>query len=58
MNFKVYISFLSLILVSTKAPEESFKVPDYDGERMHYVLGYGIFKIGKASVSFINDSLA
>lgn len=58
MNFKVYISFLSLIFISTTTPEEKFKVPDYDGEKMHYVLGYGIFKIGKATVSFINDSLA
>ena len=57
MIFKVYISFLSLILVSATIPDERYKVPDYGGEIMNYELRYGIFKIGKATVSFIDDSL-
>lgn len=57
MSFKVYISFLSLLLASLETPNASFKVPDYSGEIMHYNLSYGILNIGKAIVSFSDDSL-
>lgn len=57
MNFKVYIIFLSLILVSGVTPDESYKVPDYGGEIMHYDLRYGMLNVGKATISFIDDSL-
>ncbi|MCD6598865.1 MAG: DUF3108 domain-containing protein [Bacteroidales bacterium] len=57
MNFKAYIIFLSLILLSGISQEESYKVPDYFGEVMHYNVRYGILNIGRATISFTDDSL-
>ena len=57
MNFKVCIFFLSLILISGHAPDECYKVPDYCGEIMHYNVSYGILNIGRATISFTDDSL-
>ena len=57
MNFKVYIIFLSLIFLSGIVPDECYKVPDYCGELMQYNVSYGILTIGKATISFTDDSL-
>ena len=57
MNLKAYIIFLSLILLSGISQEESYKVPDYFGEVMHYNVRYGILNIGRATISFTDDSL-
>jgi len=57
MNLKVYIIFLSLIFLSWLAPDECYKVPDYCGEIMQYNVSYGILNIGRATISFTDDSL-
>jgi len=57
MSFKLYITFLSLSLLFSISPDEKIKVPDYGGEIINYALSYGIFHIGIAKVSFIDDSL-
>ena len=57
MNLKAYIIFFSSILLSGLAPEECCKVPDYKGEIMHYNVRYGLLNIGKATISFTDDSL-
>lgn len=57
MNFKAYIFFLLFILDPGITTNKKFKVPDYGGEIIHYTISYGIFKIGRATVSFRNDSL-
>ena len=57
MNFKVCIIFLSLILISGHTPDECYKVPDYCGEIMQYNVSYGILNIGRATISFTDDSL-
>ena len=57
MNSRAYIIFFSLILLSGLVPDESYKVPDYGGEIMHYDVRYGILNIGRATISFTDDSL-
>jgi len=57
MSLKAYIVFFSLILLSGLTPDQSIKVPDYSGEIMHYNVRYGILNIGKAIISFTDDSL-
>ena len=58
MSIRVYIVLFSLILLSGLAPDNSNKIPDYGGEIMDYDVSYGIFNIGKARISFIDDSLS
>ena len=49
-----FILFSGMISMSRgKMPE----VPQYGGETMHYILRFGIFNVGKATISFIEDSL-
>ena len=48
------ILIVSILDVSTQ--DNSFEVPDYSGESIHYRLKYGIFNIGFASISCLEDS--
>lgn len=45
------------MLLSGISQEESYKIPDYSGEIMHYNVRYGLLNIGKATISFTDDSL-
>lgn len=59
MRFKftlLYIFFF-LIFLSGSFPEERIKVPDYGGEIMQYNIQYGLFNVGEAKISFMNDSI-
>ena len=56
MNLKAYIIFFSFTLLSGISQEESYKVPDYGGEVMRYNVRYGILNIGRATISFTDDS--
>ncbi|TFH39745.1 MAG: DUF3108 domain-containing protein [Bacteroidia bacterium] len=49
-------SILLAAFMSGASQDRSFEVPDYGGEAMHYNLKYGIFNIGFASISFLEDS--
>lgn len=42
--------------MGSAAQDTSFEVPDYGGEIMHYGLKYGIFNIGIASISCLEDT--
>jgi len=57
MRPKIFQFFLLLILVSGFSTDEKQKVPDFGGELMHYTVKYGMFNIGKATISFADDSL-
>ncbi len=42
-------------IMNGSSQDRSLEVPDYSGETMHYSLKYGIFNIGFASVSCLED---
>ncbi len=49
-------SILLAAFMSGASQERSFEVTDYGGEAMHYSLQYGIFNIGFASISCLEDA--
>jgi hypothetical protein len=57
MKLKAFMIFLSLLLLSGISQDKGFKIPDYCGEIMHYNVRYGLLNVGKATISFTNDSL-
>jgi len=57
MRPKIPLLFLPFILVFGFSIDKRQKVPDFSGEIMHYNIKYGIFHIGKATISFTDDSL-
>ncbi len=58
MKYKpILYLFLFLIFYSGRFPEESIKVPNYGGEIIQYNIQYGLFNVGEATISFMNDSI-
>jgi hypothetical protein len=51
----VPVFLLLFIPFSGAAQQKQFKVPDYQGEVMHYKLKYSIFNIGSATISCLDD---
>jgi hypothetical protein len=49
------LALLSMAGLCGVSQERPLKITDYVGEAMHYKLKYGIFKIGSASISCIED---
>ena len=53
----ILISIIIFSILDGASQDKSFEVPDFCGETMHYRLKYGIFNIGFASISCLEDSM-
>jgi len=54
---RYYLIFVLFCITGGSSQNKAFEVPDYLGEIMLYKLKYGVFTIGKASISCLSDSM-
>ena len=54
-SLNILLSILIVSMLDGASQDKSFEVPDFGGETMQYKLKYGMFNIGVATISCLED---